>query len=530
MSTHAIYRLFNLATPLVPLIFCLLLTSQTSAVTVHRLFGELDTYTPPGQPVDSIVGLGNLSTNATGAYAIRGRTFPAFNNTGFGMIYGRPDAVTADAILHEETDIPFGGQTYFREGFGFNPQHNAGGQLAYGADVAFSGAFGSPQFDSLWIDNTPIIVEGDAISGLPGQSFESISLTRLTDSGVLYYEASYGGNKRGLFSGTGVPLLKTGDIIGGTGDVVLDTDLGLGLGNTSVSTDGTNYITDTDVNPAIFPDPNPITDLVIINGNAAAFASDPAVYFKEDTVIPAADGGIGDLLEGLSNFDINNAGKWGGVGFTSDATFDDIVVVDGTIIAREGDMLPTEAGGTTTLAGQAKNIDINDDGDVAFIFGDSIFVNGIEYLAVGAAVDNGEVLSRIQSNLDITDRDANDIITVFFTGRDLVNSGAFADTAYSIELTLPANAIPGDLDGDGFVGIDDLNLVLSNWNQNVPPGNPLADPSGDGFVGIDDLNEVLGNWNAGTPPGTASNIPEPVSFGIFSVVLLTQVTSRGRNH
>jgi uncharacterized protein DUF4832/uncharacterized protein DUF4874 len=60
--------------------------------------------------------------------------------------------------------------------------------------------------------------------------------------------------------------------------------------------------------------------------------------------------------------------------------------------------------------------------------------------------------------------------------------------------------ITGDLDGDGFVGITDLNIVLGAWNQNVPPGNPFADPSDDGFVGIEDLNVVLGNWNAGTPP------------------------------
>ncbi len=77
--------------------------------------------------------------------------------------------------------------------------------------------------------------------------------------------------------------------------------------------------------------------------------------------------------------------------------------------------------------------------------------------------------------------------------------------------------IPGDLNSDGFVGIDDLNLVLANWNQNVPPADPLADPSGDGFVGIDDLNEVLGNWNAGTPPEQPAAIPEP---GSAVIVLL----------
>ena len=76
--------------------------------------------------------------------------------------------------------------------------------------------------------------------------------------------------------------------------------------------------------------------------------------------------------------------------------------------------------------------------------------------------------------------------------------------------------IDGDLDGDGFVGINDLNIVLAAWNQNVPPANPLADPSGDGFVGIDDLNTVLGNWNAGTPPA-ASAVPEPATLALLGL-------------
>jgi len=82
--------------------------------------------------------------------------------------------------------------------------------------------------------------------------------------------------------------------------------------------------------------------------------------------------------------------------------------------------------------------------------------------------------------------------------------------------------LPGDLNGDGFVGINDLNIVLGNWNQNVPPADQLADPSGDGFVGIDDLNAVLGNWNAGTPPTESANIPEPasVSLLVLGTVLL----------
>ena len=99
-------------------------------------------------------------------------------------------------------------------------------------------------------------------------------------------------------------------------------------------------------------------------------------------------------------------------------------------------------------------------------------------------------------------------------------------SAKSVATFVWDGAVPldGDLDGDGFVGIDDLNLVLGNWNQSVPPANPLADPSGDGFVGIDDLNLVLGNWNAGAPPTAQANIPEPATgvLLLYSVTLLTK--------
>jgi enediyne biosynthesis protein E4 len=76
--------------------------------------------------------------------------------------------------------------------------------------------------------------------------------------------------------------------------------------------------------------------------------------------------------------------------------------------------------------------------------------------------------------------------------------------------------IPGDLNADGFVGIDDLNIVLGAWNQSVTPADPLAgDITGDGFVGIDDLNAVLANWNAGSPP--PASVPEPGAAALLIV-------------
>lgn len=68
----------------------------------------------------------------------------------------------------------------------------------------------------------------------------------------------------------------------------------------------------------------------------------------------------------------------------------------------------------------------------------------------------------------------------------------------------------GDYDHDGFVGIGDLNVILSFWNggsglQQMPDlvyTNPDPNPFGDGFIGINDLNIVLGSWNQNVPPGS----------------------------
>ncbi len=81
----------------------------------------------------------------------------------------------------------------------------------------------------------------------------------------------------------------------------------------------------------------------------------------------------------------------------------------------------------------------------------------------------------------------------------------------------PPPLIIGDIDGDGFVGINDLNILLANWNMTVPRGDTSQGDlagNGDAFVGIDDLNVLLGNWNAGSSPPSellANLVPEPMS-------------------
>lgn len=84
--------------------------------------------------------------------------------------------------------------------------------------------------------------------------------------------------------------------------------------------------------------------------------------------------------------------------------------------------------------------------------------------------------------------------------------------------------LTADLDNDGFIGITDLNIVLSKWDQVVFPGSG-PDSSVDGFVGIEDLNNILANWNSGTPPTIGSIVPEPAT-GLFLCALCCGVLKR----
>lgn len=90
-----------------------------------------------------------------------------------------------------------------------------------------------------------------------------------------------------------------------------------------------------------------------------------------------------------------------------------------------------------------------------------------------------------------------------------------------------AGALAGDLNLDGFVGIEDLNIVLGEWNAS-PPTNLAADPTEDGFVGIEDLNIVLGNWNAGTPPSAGAVVPEPTTAATLLILSGLAFTGRRR--
>lgn len=113
---------------------------------------------------------------------------------------------------------------------------------------------------------------------------------------------------------------------------------------------------------------------------------------------------------------------------------------------------------------------------------------------------------------------AFDAVVLIDTFDDLGNAdlglnlaGLYTTGELSLELL-------GDANADGFVGVEDLDLLLANWGDSVNLYDYAAgDLTGDGLVGAADLAVVQANWGNGTPGG---NVPEPGSAALLGLMML----------
>lgn len=87
-------------------------------------------------------------------------------------------------------------------------------------------------------------------------------------------------------------------------------------------------------------------------------------------------------------------------------------------------------------------------------------------------------------------------------------------------LRLTGVAMPGDLDGDWAVGIEDLDILLAHWGQDVDAGVLLqGDTDGNGTVDQADLDLVISNWGDGVAPEVV--VPEPTGMlGLGAAMML----------
>jgi hypothetical protein len=103
-------------------------------------------------------------------------------------------------------------------------------------------------------------------------------------------------------------------------------------------------------------------------------------------------------------------------------------------------------------------------------------------------------------------------------------AGQMGDGQYYIQLDANSGGVesflPGDANCDGRVDINDLTIVLANYNQT---GKGWADGefTGDGTVDINDLTIVLANYNKSysASAGGLAAVPEPSAIMLLSLAL-----------
>ena len=82
--------------------------------------------------------------------------------------------------------------------------------------------------------------------------------------------------------------------------------------------------------------------------------------------------------------------------------------------------------------------------------------------------------------------------------------------------------LPGDANLDGRVDINDLTIVLANYNQTIGMSWSTGDFTGSGTVDINDLTIVLANYNtsdASLAAGLAA-VPEPSGLVLIGVAVV----------
>ena len=231
----------------------------------------------------------------------------------------------------------------------------------------------------------------------------------------------------------------------------------------------------------------------------------------------------------IDNLDVTTGG---GVGKGADDS-DDVVTLLATVV--------THANGSFSAEGNvdALTIDFGTVPQAGGVLSQAVSLWNLETVAGLTAGLDLDSISLISGDGDVLDTDltpfsalAGGTSTSFGVRFDTSETGVFAA---DYRLVLSDEDIPGaesqilflrlrgevilqgDLNGDGIVGSQDLDIVRSHWLETVTPGDlSRGDASGDGMVGSADLDVIRGNWCAGLKAATVPvTVPEPAWWVLF---------------
>lgn len=427
-----------------------------------------------GVPGETITAINNTAVNSSGGYAV---TINVLSGTAsLSQVWGSFTPGPGSVIRSEGT---FGllVQTAYETFFGI-------GDTTVGySPTGTGGPVGA--FDSVWVNDIPIAVEGNPHPTLAGQFWRFGSRPSITSDGTLWWVGGLattpGGttSNRGLFTGNGTPVLLGNTNVMGFAEVIntgtaVDFDF-------RVSASGLNYIA-----PIVLSAPTTSDTAVVRNGQAAAAGSG---VLREGTPVAADAGGINsENWSAFRFFGANDAGAWLMTADTTNATTaDEVVVFNGQIILREGAVIDG-----ATIAGITEGAYLNNDGDYAVIWDiqnntiECLIVNGRIVLREGQTVDwDGDGVPEPTSILT----DFTGISTLSFGDRQ----GLFAEAYFTADVNvngtvmegyfrMPVEVRPnpvGDMNCDGVVNAADAAAFclavndFSAYSAQYPTCDPL---------------------------------------------------------
>jgi hypothetical protein len=376
---------------------------------------------PAGDPVTSI---NNTAVNHAGGYAVAVNTAAGISRI-WGQATGGPGA-----LMRSEGTYGVLVQTSFESFYGMGNN----GELCYSA-LGTGGPAGG--FDSVFLDNTPIAVEGDPAPGYAGRFWSFGSRPGVTGSGVPYWVGgltnSVGGSTqiRGLWISAAVS-----EVLLGT-KIYTGFPFALGATNSPTfdyrfSAEATHHIA-----PVLMNSGSTAHDGAMLMDKASIVLGGNMV--REQTVVPASIGGVpGELWANFDFCGVTESGQYFFTGDTQPNTVDDeFILKNGNILYREGQILDGE-----TLSGLIEGAYMNENGDIAYIW--DIKANTIEALYVN-------------DDLVLVEMDPIDI-----TGDGIVDANTrIRDFTGISSLTMSDRNAQGDVNIYCVVDVDTLNTTTT---------------------------------------------------------------------
>jgi hypothetical protein len=446
-------------------------STPANAQIASSLLNETDPIPGVG-PGHVITGLNNTAVNHAGGYAVSLNS--SDGTTTLSSVWGHAAGGPGAVIRVEGT---FGSlvQTSYESFYGMS---NAG-QIAYSASGT-GGPVGG--FDSVWLDDTPVMVEGDPYPHAANTWWRFGSRPGVTADGNPYFVGgltyTQGGSTEayGLFYGmTGAPVHVTGDLLPGL-PAPLSTSSAISF-DYRYSELGNHHIAEVDIDTGSTTDDGAMT----LDGAGLMVGGS---LVQEASPVPASVGGLAG--ENWDNFDytgVNEAGDWFFTGDTDAATTsDEIVVRNGMIVLREGDVVDGE-----TVEASIEGGYMNADGDLALIWDIVDGTSNIEALLFedqvilregdvvdfdgDGGLDPGAVIANFTgtSALTVSDRDFTGNVNIYFTA-DIDTAGT-SSTSDDIEgfycVTVTTGPVPVRVSGLAAMPLLREPAVAVTWQTSI---------------------------------------------------------------